>query len=497
MEVFKNIKKEHYLFTFLFLVSFITFIFFHYHFKEGIFFDQPAMFFTAISPLDEDLNGYILVFDNRIRFFNNFLVSVPLNILIYIYNTVKHDVNLLNYVCLFTSSYFFVHLFALLVNFLVAIRTKRYDIAIIGFAFYTFFCLTNLIWAVREIHITVLFYFPLLSYFLSKEKLYSKDFIPVLLLIIYMFESFEINIFLGFILQLFACLYTIIRIDKNIAYKNIIGSCCFLASIYIVLKLYFWLPDAVEGGIEQYLFGIIFYTKNVLYTGGIITLAGLIPLFVICFYKRRLSVISVIPFFILITATVFVMWRYNMFVPDAPTEINAYGWTIVLIFPVILAILFCDLLKLDITKITPDFYSNLYLVACIVGISQLIWQIHSCFLFNDYVSYIRNLIKTSEERIIEIPQQDYENNHFLRFYNGYGIIHQSVLLNPTKDVEKIVVPLTFQSLELNWDTPGRTTIRDNGINILHDVMYSDKHSKYLNVKPIVKYVQETRQQNSD
>ncbi len=496
MSFFKDLKTSDKVLFILFVLTFIIFICFHYHYKEGLFFDQPAMFSAVICRQNENLSGYFLFFDNRIRFFNNLLVSIPFNILLCMYRLIINKVSILNYLCLFTSSYFIIQLLALILNFIVAARTKRYDIAITGFAFYTFFCLPNAIWAVREINITVLFYFMLLSYFLSKEKLGKKDFIPVVLILIYLFEAFEQTVFFAIVLNIFACLYTVYKKDENLGYKNLIGLGTFFASVYIIVKLFLWIPDAIGGGIEQYIFGIIFYTKNILHTGGIITLAGIIPLLIIIFYKKKFNKFISIPIIIYTIIVYLLTWKINGFTVDAAVELNAYGWVILFIFPVLSGILLLDYLNIDITKKNPEFFNRLLTIGLIIGISQLFWQIHSAYNFGNYVTYIKDKVNNSKEKLIEISEEEYNTNPDLKYYLTYGIVHQSVLLSNSNEVKSIIIPFKFKHEEEDWNSEQRTYYDDKEkLSRLHDAIYLDKHKKYIDVSSIVKYIEEQRNNN--
>lgn len=493
MSFFKDLKTLDKVLFILFLLTFIVFIGFHYHYKEGIFFDQPAMFSSIICSQNENLSGYFLFFDNRIRFFNNLLVSIPFNILLCMYRLIIDKVSILNYLCLFTSSYFIIQLSALILNFIAAARTKRYDIAVICFAFYTFLCLPNAIWAVREINITVIFYFILLSYFLSKEKLGKRDFIPVLLILIYLFEAFEQTVFFAILINIFACLYTVYKKDDNLGYKNLIGLGTFLASVYIIVKLFLWIPDAINGGIEQYITGISFYTQNILHSAGMITLAGLIPLLIIMFYKKKFNRFISIPIIIYVTAVYIIIGKINGFMAEGAVELNAYGWVILFIFPVIAGILLFDYLDIDITKKNPEFFKRLFTISLILGISQLFWQIHTSYEFGKYVSYIQNKINNTEEKLIEISEEEYHSNPALNFYLTYGIIHQSVLLSNSKEVKSIIIPSKFKHEEEDWKSKRRTYYNDTEkVSILHDARYADKHKQYCDVSSIVKYIEEQR-----
>ncbi len=85
LESIKKIKIEHIILSITFFICFITFIYLHIKFNEGLFFDQPATFTSVVGTTDENLNGFKVVFDERVRFFTNFLVAVIFNIFFVVY----------------------------------------------------------------------------------------------------------------------------------------------------------------------------------------------------------------------------------------------------------------------------------------------------------------------------------------------------------------------------------------------------------------------------
>ena len=103
----------------------------------GLFFDIPAMFLGCISGLDDNKIQFLVFNQNRVRFFNDFLVAIPLNFWI---NFIRPD-KILSLLKIYSVSYFIVQIFALAVNCFIARRTKRFDILIMCFAFYAIFCI--------------------------------------------------------------------------------------------------------------------------------------------------------------------------------------------------------------------------------------------------------------------------------------------------------------------------------------------------------------------
>ncbi len=200
-----------------------------------------------------------------------------------------------------------------------------------------------------------------------------------------------------------------------------------------------------------------------------------------------------IPYF-LISFFIFVKITGDV-IHEAPIDMNTYGMTLTVLFPFILVILIFDLKNINIQKFNPSFFSNLFIITCITGIIQMIWQIHSCFEFDRYVAYIQNLVTTSKKTFIEIPKTDYQNLDYLRFYTSYGIVHQSVFLNNDNSVENIIIPSSYKNEEQDWNSPARSGYNEKeDYSKLQDAMFFDKHKKYIDVSAIIKTM--TKRANS-
>lgn len=435
-----NLFLKHKYISFIFILTFIVFIICYYKNSVGLFFDIPAMFLACITPFDGDKTGFIMYHPNRTRIFNDFLVAIPFNaVFVFIKN-----LPVINALRMYSSSYFIVHFLALFINFLVARRTKRYDIAVTAFVFYSFFCIPNAIWAVREVHITVLLQFALLSYYLSNEKLLFRDLIPVLLLIVYMFESFEITIVYGILLFIFSFLYTKKeRDEKNPWYKILIGFSCALIALYMPLKmiyLYFKGGLSFSQGANEWAVASLITLEHIFDGNGIIVLFSLFAFIFVIFYKKAFSgksLLFIVPY---ILGLLVVLYYKTGFMPEPHIEIQNYSYVFWFVFPVYAVILLTDYFNINISKYNKCFYSNLYIVGCIAGILNILWQINSCFEFGKYEVYLKNLMKNSKEIVVTIPEEDFNKYRFLKYNTCFGTLHKSAFLADDYVVEKIIVP---------------------------------------------------------
>ena len=495
LEQLKNIKTTHKILAITFLLLFFALIFFHIKYNVGLFFDQPANFTAIISHSDENLNGYKLLHIERVRFFSVFFVSVLFNLFFLIYRSIVDNFNIVTTVSFYTASFYIIHILGILMNFIVAYRTKRYDIAVIGLLFYCLFCMPNLLWAIREINVAVLFYFALLSYFLSETKLTKLDILPISLILLYLFESVEQTIIFALLLNIFACLYTVYKKDENLGFKNYIGTISFIIILYIPVKLFLCYSNHLSGGVEEYLFSIRWYFTTMPRSITLLSALSLPMIIFCCFYKKLFGFKSFLCILIYYILCALYITNKNHFIHDGTDETSFYAGVMLFIFPAIFIVLAMDFFNININKFNKVLVSNLFIIACVIGIFHLVWQIHGCFEFNKYTTYLKNLIKESNEKIIEIPQSDFASVPYLKFYMPYGIIHQSIFLNELPDVKTIIIPFKFAGLEKDWMADRNTNI-NNDIFLIHTSSFSNRHNKYINVSEISKYIEDQKKNHN-
>ncbi len=457
MNKITNIFIKHKIILALFFLLFLVFIFFHFKYALGMFFDMPAMFFTEIID-DYEPTKFIFFHDIKIRSFTNILVAIPFNVFRFCFK----DTHIINLISAFGTSYIFMHFCVLILNYFIAIRTKRFDIAVICFAFYTFFCLQNVIWACREVNLAVLFYFSILSYFFSKQKITKIDYIPILLIMVYLFESFETSCFLGLLLFIFALIYHKNRpddINKNV--KLLIGLLGLAVFFYIPLRLYCSGKNglSIENGIDSWLDSFPFTVQNLFKSNSLIILYALLALVFIMFYKKTFKIKS-IPFLLIYSALIiYTLYLKTGFIPQPVLELSHYSFTFFFIFPTVFIIFLFDYKGINFRE---NFLSNLIVISCITGIIGLAWQINSCFMFDKYVKYLKNLIASSQETFIKIPKEDIENKPFLKFDTEFGSLHKTIFLSENKNIDKLIIPTDTDAS----DYPNATTFYDKENDVI-------------------------------
>lgn len=474
MEEIKQTLKKYKLLLIAFCLFFLTFMFLHYKNAMGMFFDIPLMFgglYNSTPDNNMDL-GFKIFIDERIRNYTNFVVALPLNFIIMLFKSN----NIMHYLKLYSLSYLIVFFLGLILNFVIAKRTKRYDIAITCFAFFCLFDISNFIWPVKEIHVAVLFYFALLQYLLTKEKLKPIDIIPISLIVVYLFESYETTIIFGFLPFVFSLFCR--KDDVNIVYKRFIGLGCLASSLYMLHKLFFVFGDEIGGGITEWSQAIFQMADNIFRGNLIFTVAALALLIFCAFYKKSFSRKHIIPFSVgFLFVWMFVYNKTGGYPNVFYDELSFHTVALVAIFPVILLLLFIDLRNIKIDK---SFWDNVFVIACICGILHLGWQINSAVRFNDYLSYFKKVLndKSSGEFAVTIPEEDFEKYKGLRYYSPDSVVLLSIFLSDTYLVEKIIVPEEMKTSIYNGE--------DDSI-VINDGLHLRIKTKYYDLRKFKEY----------
>ena len=424
----------------LLLTTFIIYVICYWKSASGLYFDIPAMFSSAFYNHCENPDSFSIFMDARIRYFTNFLVGIPYNV---IFQFIK-DEPALTSLKAFSTSYFIIHFILLLLNFLVAKRTKRYDIAIIAFAFYFLLTIPSAIWIVRELHTAYFFYFIILSYFLSKEKLNIWDTIPITLAGTYIFESLEISLVFSLIMFIFSIIY-IVNKEKNvnIIHKSIICLLSLGVLFYIPAKLQIMNNSGTldfSSGTKEWLYDSFYALSNLFNSNLLIPLFGILAMILAFIYKKELRKKEIILLICYTIISITIIYIQTGFLSNPRNEENNYSPVLWFIFPTIITLICFDYFNLNIEKRNPYFYSHLILITCIFGCINLLWQINSCFEFIEYKSYLEKTIENSRTTIIRIPNEEFKNNNILRYATCFGFSQQSIFLTEKNKKAKIILP---------------------------------------------------------
>ncbi|MGN0004857.1 MAG: hypothetical protein ACI37Z_02605 [Candidatus Gastranaerophilaceae bacterium] len=303
------------------------------------------------------------------RFFSCFIAVVPYNIIAIFgnYLTPLAKVNL------FYTSYLLVSSILTGLNFYIARRTKRYDIAIWALFTYSFIYLPGSIWAIREIFIAFPIWFILLQYFLMRKKILFQDKIILLLTIYFCFESFELFTPLGIIIFIFSILF-FRKNAPNKYTKLFTGLSSLIIAIYIVLKTIFYTTNIYSLQRSSNLWvlhikdmlNIFFHSNDLIIIFGTILMASLI------FLRGKSKKLKTI--LISILTVFFILFLYfKTGFTQLKLEYTNYSimlFTLPVIFVGIISSEYFNTFKLKFSTI-----KILFKTALIIGILNFAWQI--------------------------------------------------------------------------------------------------------------------------
>lgn len=435
-----KLELKHKIFAGLFLLVFLAYMVIHYINHCGIYFDIPSFFLSAYF---NHPNFYLLIFPEIIRNIPTVLVSVVYNLL----HLFSSNVNsVLNDIKLFSLSFFVVQWFALYLNWLVAKRTKRYDIFYLAFAFYAMFCIPNFMWNIKEFYIAFLFNFVLLTYYFSDTKLSKTDLVLSSILALLMFEMSELN----FVISVFLILFTLFFIrkyknEKNNTCKILISAFSIFPLLYIPIKAYYICTGPRTTALTEWRDNFInAFSNNLTTTIALSFIFAFISVVILFFLKKDLTYKSIpfISIFLLICAGIF-QYRVGFSTIQFNRELSNYMISFLCFFIIFAFILCKEYFNFKMENFNKNFYKNLFLVSCIFGILNLSWQIHNCIEFGKYSQFLKDKINKSNEKVYVLPITNYTIHSSARFLNVnpcFGIIQQSLILNDNYKVKSIIFP---------------------------------------------------------
>lgn len=433
----------------MWILSFILFLFVYFiiHFKNlmGVYFDVPAFFMGNYFYNDENL---MLVSPDIVRNVPTVMVSIIYNIISTIDFT---KISMAKNVEIFSISFFVAHLILLYANYLAAKRTKRYDICVVAFTFYSMFCTVGFLWNIREFYVSFLFNFILLQYYLSNEKPKKSDIVIVSVLSLLMFEMSEFNFLISVLFFIFTFLY--IKKNKNsldepnrFFLKKLITGLSLIPAIYILLKVVYIVKFLRQTAASEWKENFIaLFSYSLTSSIALSAIFAAFSLFVILFIKKDFTykTIPAISASLLVFFFIFAH-RVNIFEVTWDSELCLYWIAVIAFFCIVLYFFIAEYFNFKAENFNPYFYGNLIIISCIFGILNISWQIHSCFEYGKLQQELKSIMNNSKEVIIEIPDKYYEEGYkYSYLFNNlpcYGTLPLSILLNDKYEVNRLLWP---------------------------------------------------------
>lgn len=403
--------------------------------QRGILFDGTLYFIKLLNSFPQD-NWTFSLIASRPRLSIFILSQIPINIA---YNILGINSKYWLGVAFSLPLFLFPALITYF-NYILARRSKRYDIFVISLMIFSLFIIHTNIYSIVELLIAIPILFLLFHYTIAEIDYKWYDLLTIVFLLIVSYYSYEIVIFTS-IIQLFAAIFYAKKTNniKNKLTKYFIAvNSIFMPLIYI--NFYRIMPPDFldKSRCEMELDGILNYfidsTTMIDYT--FIVFCLLIVLF---FNKKFFSkiqqiiIISIFTILFIYLADKYA-YSYTFFIK----RIILFG-----IFPIIMLFsLLLDMFKINELKYI-NILKNTTFVILLIGIINILFSIQFSYLFNDSVNKLNKIVYENPNNFIS-PSKDvngflYEPFSKICFSSDTYTI-TSIIFNQEYKIEKIIIP---------------------------------------------------------
>lgn len=386
-----------------------------------------------------------------------------------------------------------------LLNFLLARRTKRFDIAIWAFAFYSLFNLLYIVWFCRELQVAVLIQFLFLQCMLSKQKNTKLDNFIYIVLLLSLFQSFENMIILGFILFI----YGLITYLKNKEYKIkylLTGIVALLISLFIMSADFLSIFNnnqyyqASYKSLFPWSMYMNSYPPTLIQTPVIISYIAILIIVYFALKNREFckkDFLWAIPLFIVVIGFIYCNTK---FIPNPTLETCLFLLSVFMLPIVFLIILICDYYKKTFSK---KFLNNLIKVACIIGIMQFVWQINSSVYCYKYTNLLKEAFQTSDKPFIMLHVEKTSKIYNYAAHSSYFI--RSFILSEDHNIKSLFIPdINHRDVSPDKKFEFRDTYFDEDKNALFLMgQYIDVKNQYWNLTEISNIFKELKITNPE
>lgn len=448
MEELKTNKQFVFLFTIFIVISLIHILYATLSMR-GMYEDGGFYMIKMLNNISDNI--FYFYYDNgHPRFFISFLHELPV-LASGIILGIKNKYILMG---IYSFFQFFLPFIALLWNFQLTKRTKRYDILFWSIFCYGAILMPFMIFSVVEILIGGMFHFILWNYLVSDIDYKKRDILCILFLIIMMFATYEYVVMLGFIFFLAHFHYVLKdKSFKNQCVKTLIGLGALCASVYNIWYM-FHVPS--EGGeIMRFMNEAHDYMPYILNLNSLLSVLTIVILLCLILKKTKLSNLLLIFFGLLYTCafiyllkhplqSVYPMWEQHL--RTIPC------WFLPLLF---MGLYIKDFISNRFNNIK---YINFICVALICCIFQSCWQMVDTYYWNKNIEYMKQELNKTNA-LLYIPSEHEEissfHNEQLRRYIWHGIFTAtSVLFSDTYEQRTLLM-----NYDENQD-PGNGTFRN-------------------------------------
>lgn len=308
-------------------------------------------------------------------------------------------------------------------NYLLAKRSKRYDIVIWSLFIFGLLVVPTQMWPIVEAMLAVSVVFLLYHYICANIDYKLWDIICILMLIIISYASTESNIYVGPLLALISFYYarkTVSR--KNKIIKYIISVLTLLMPIGYFLYFILVIPSGAEYNSFRFFRELFFKDFSTIYKESyLILLISIIYLILLFFLKKyKIKNFTIISVSLVFSVLSFLMFKFNWFYDVKILEYRVLLYIIPAL--VIILISFIDFINEKINMLyLENILINFLIVIMVLGTFNCIVQIMNSFLFSKTVNEILTVTESIGKPIV-IPYEEekiYKNKYFSRFQNFF------------------------------------------------------------------------------
>lgn len=378
--------------------------------------------------------SFYVSYDEQVnmRFFSCLVLELPFLISKWMLGIKNSDVLL----DIYSFSLFFMPFIIPLFNFILAKRTKRYDIVALSIILYSLGVIPFIWYSIVEFFLSTSLYLLLFHYLAAEIEYKKSDVFFITLLCIFLFHSHSYVGIFGFMLFFASFLYSkspdISQHTKNI--KLIIGASGLLSACLVWVFYFFSIgPDIkAHGGFIDFFVSMRAFIKFVEFQNpAFLSFSFGFYLFLAClFIKRKFSnlVISmIIALYTLGLACYFYVYKQSFMTAYRyciTGSIDGRYITAVTFSLIILYILKSDFISKHRSRIT-NFLYNFLIVGLITGISFSLLQIFWSYMYSKVSNTIINEIHKHESLMPDISKTQaaeyYRISHVPMYISIYAL----------------------------------------------------------------------------
>lgn len=404
---------------------------------RGLFFDIPSMFLSVIEKQVNTSKFYYFFNSFAPENFSNRLLALPYNILTPMFSeNPLQKLNLYTFSCLLTT------FLATIFNFVIAKRTKRFEIASLALLVYALFAIPASCYPTNTTFLSIPIFFILLQYFWTEEKLYKADYLLIILISAYMFLSSANMLIPCTLMFLTGIIFLFKKHKRHGKVKMYIALTSLMSALFLLYRIFF-LVDSDGNTFTnmtrlyrdyrmafENVFGTFCSNEMIFSTIALLFLAYAV------LSKKYLGKTDGILATVITAFALYSIYEFTKFAPNPFVNTHFFAVTLIIFLVIILGIntIFLAGKKFNSEKLS----NNIIKTACICGIVQCIIQYGNCLSAFEYKNYLSDKINNAKG-FISIKSEDYENKKFLAFDSCEQVMIRSLFLSD-KNIKALIIP---------------------------------------------------------